>query len=1041
MASSQLTKPTESAPVVVVARDPTAELAEVLDFFRFAVKPTSTWSGTAVFDIWKSELNPRLVISIRVHPDRSVETWFGLPPDGKYTCYSECSRDDFFLVYSGAASPAAVASMVLTGRIRVRWFRYLDVQNFGLSYDFSTPAWVAFYRSRGEALYADQLMLQHWRRLEPKGLFIDENGNVVDPKTVSPERAAELLKYCRGLESTPAVSSAAKSASIVTSAPSATTKSDAIASSTAADVQLAPATSTSPSGLLQAETTSPPEEVARETPAAAASDEAEAEQAPATTVVDEVATIVHANASRVPMDDVSAAVEMALLMRELLDHELPTVEHIRQLQVSCAFWPTQRAGETFSRCFALSQSEVVIPAAPSSFVASNEEDHAWDRFTTWLRSAVGLGASTTSVPAAAPAPSSAFDLDAAAEKQALHRSVAHGVYMAAYACGEDSVLGRQVRTWMVTQTLPRAATHLPTSVAPYLPALRRSASLTTARMTAVSSDALRMSNGWPPCDLVHKPLHAVDAVVAPSVSVCAGCINLSDVAVVARRRCMTTAELIEERTGRDGLLPAPSVAVPGANSAHDRLRAFATDMAASMDMRSHAHAQGMGAHASPVTFDDVTDSTVAMSAPPILVRAARHMVTVADGVAVDVDELAASAPMPEGGASLYTPVTRAWVSPVTVSHNVEDVSTELAAERDTLTYVRHVRAHVASCRETVLNAVDVDPVRPLQTSLPFSVRASSWAPLLPPPLQVALTGAGLTLPFGSPFIVTPEWMNSPPRTPYSISGMCAAVLRACTRHSEALSLAHAETMLYCLGAPVCMYRRPLVTLGAAQTAASVSNEDVDVFLLPVWHPRRLCSSEQLHAAAGKAAGSPGASSTTHHDDDGLWATSKHTPTAYLGYGASLFASTARASARARYDREAVDATAAQMMRAARGQHTDDASTQLAPWLTGPFSHDEMGLSTESLARGFADAVRHMTHRIKDSRMLKLYKVDAPPGTADGPHPPRSDVLRRIRRRILGVKGERGDDVEPPAAVHVPGFGLASVGVAARPAAAAEDGTH
>jgi hypothetical protein len=96
----------------------------------------------------------------RLAEGQRVETWEGLPPDGKYSAYTEVGRDDFFYVYSGAASVGAVATMCLTGRIRVKWLRFHELQNFAMSFDYSTPTWVDFYRKRGQEDQVAVLMKQ-----------------------------------------------------------------------------------------------------------------------------------------------------------------------------------------------------------------------------------------------------------------------------------------------------------------------------------------------------------------------------------------------------------------------------------------------------------------------------------------------------------------------------------------------------------------------------------------------------------------------------------------------------------------------------------------------------------------------------------------------------------------------------------------------------------------------------------------------------------------------------------------------------------------
>lgn len=47
---------------------------------------------------------------------------------------------------AGAASAAAVAGLVLSGRVAVRWLRYGEVQTFFGCFDFTTERWISYYR-------------------------------------------------------------------------------------------------------------------------------------------------------------------------------------------------------------------------------------------------------------------------------------------------------------------------------------------------------------------------------------------------------------------------------------------------------------------------------------------------------------------------------------------------------------------------------------------------------------------------------------------------------------------------------------------------------------------------------------------------------------------------------------------------------------------------------------------------------------------------------------------------------------------------------
>ena len=197
----------ESAPppkAEEVRRNPKEEVLEVLDFYKFALKRDARFSGTVVFDVAKSDTNPAFVVSIRVNPATGVvEAWEGLPPDGHYKAYTEINRDDFFFVYSGKASVSAVGTMCLTGRIKVRWFRYHDLQSFASSFDYSTPTWIRFYRQRGQEPSATTLLAQQWRFASKAGKLVSLDGAIVDPAALSWEEASQLRTWGAQLLGTP----------------------------------------------------------------------------------------------------------------------------------------------------------------------------------------------------------------------------------------------------------------------------------------------------------------------------------------------------------------------------------------------------------------------------------------------------------------------------------------------------------------------------------------------------------------------------------------------------------------------------------------------------------------------------------------------------------------------------------------------------------------------------------------------------------------------------------------------------------------------
>ena len=94
--------------------------------------------------------------------------------------------------FAGRASVAAVGAMCLTGRIKVRWFRYHDLQQFASSFDYSTPTWIQFYRGRGQEDAVHALLVQQWRLALASGKLVSDNGSFIDPASIAPEDAARL---------------------------------------------------------------------------------------------------------------------------------------------------------------------------------------------------------------------------------------------------------------------------------------------------------------------------------------------------------------------------------------------------------------------------------------------------------------------------------------------------------------------------------------------------------------------------------------------------------------------------------------------------------------------------------------------------------------------------------------------------------------------------------------------------------------------------------------------------------------------------------
>ena len=126
---------------------------------------------------------------------------YGLPADGKYTVWTTMSRNDFFYLYSGDAGPGAVANMLLTRRLAVKWFALHSLQAFASSFDYSNSNWMRFYKSRGEMQDAARMMEIQWSIAEaqqPPGV-VNEEGSIVSVAAVG-DIEAERLRRMRRIE-------------------------------------------------------------------------------------------------------------------------------------------------------------------------------------------------------------------------------------------------------------------------------------------------------------------------------------------------------------------------------------------------------------------------------------------------------------------------------------------------------------------------------------------------------------------------------------------------------------------------------------------------------------------------------------------------------------------------------------------------------------------------------------------------------------------------------------------------------------------------
>ena len=171
-------------------RDPNEKLTVVLDYFRYAFVRQKAFSGLVVFDVLPSKESPETTrFWVRMDPREATDpvlTGYGDPPANvsqSKPIRVTMGRDDFFYLWSGeASSPALVAALLVTGRVKVdNWLRFGDLRHFVSSFNYATPSWIAFYRGRGQIENVERLFEAQRIRARSAGKVVDENtGDIVD---------------------------------------------------------------------------------------------------------------------------------------------------------------------------------------------------------------------------------------------------------------------------------------------------------------------------------------------------------------------------------------------------------------------------------------------------------------------------------------------------------------------------------------------------------------------------------------------------------------------------------------------------------------------------------------------------------------------------------------------------------------------------------------------------------------------------------------------------------------------------------------------
>jgi len=194
MPSSEFPGETFIRTDITEGRDPNEKLTVVLDYFRYAFVRQKAFSGLVIFDVLPSKESPEKTrFWVRMDPLESTEpvlTGYGDPPNNlKQSCPIRVTmgRDDFFYLWSGeASSPALVAALLLTGRVKVdNWLRFGDLRHFVSSFNYATPNWIAFYKGRGQMENVERLFEAQRIRARAAGKVVDEKtGDIIDTKSV-----------------------------------------------------------------------------------------------------------------------------------------------------------------------------------------------------------------------------------------------------------------------------------------------------------------------------------------------------------------------------------------------------------------------------------------------------------------------------------------------------------------------------------------------------------------------------------------------------------------------------------------------------------------------------------------------------------------------------------------------------------------------------------------------------------------------------------------------------------------------------------------
>ncbi len=106
------------------------------------------WLLTLIFELCERQIEFRILYpngkyrirTVRTSPTDGAAVIKGTPEDGNVSATAVMNRDVFFDVYWGKLHPR---NAVLSGKVQVRGWAFMELYNFGNSFDLSSKKWAA----------------------------------------------------------------------------------------------------------------------------------------------------------------------------------------------------------------------------------------------------------------------------------------------------------------------------------------------------------------------------------------------------------------------------------------------------------------------------------------------------------------------------------------------------------------------------------------------------------------------------------------------------------------------------------------------------------------------------------------------------------------------------------------------------------------------------------------------------------------------------------------------------------------------------------